>query len=100
MIGLFPAVAIAVVLGTLVGVGQHCVGGVDGFEPLGGVGVAGVYVRVMLAGQPAVCLPDFFFVGGAGYAQGVVVIGHCSACLHRIDDAAMVRADGVAVNML
>ena len=100
MFGLLPAVAIAVVLGPLIGVGQHFVSGVNRLEPLGGVGVAGVHVGVMLTGQPAVRLPDFLLVGGAGYAQDVVVIGHCSACLHKIDDATIVSPDDAAVNML
>ena len=41
-----------------------------------------VHVGMMLPGQPAVRLPDVFLVGVARYAQYVVVVSHCGACLH------------------
>ena len=77
--GAFPLVAVAVVFGALVGVRQDFVGGVDGLEPFGGVGVARVDIRVMLAGEAAVSLPDFLVVGAAGNAEGFVVVGHGDA---------------------
>ena len=79
LLSAFPLVAVAVVFGALVGVRQDFVGGVDGLEPLGGVRVARVDVRVMLPGEAAVGLPDFLVVGAAGNAEGFVVVGHGDA---------------------
>src|SRR3990170_9144216 len=71
---LLPALAVAVVLLPLVRVGEHLVGAVDLLEALLGPGVAGVDVRVVLAGEPAERLPDLLIGGGAGDAQHIVEV--------------------------
>ena len=53
LVGVAPVVAVLVVGGARLGVGQHLVGGADLLEALLGLGVAGVYVRVVLAGELA-----------------------------------------------
>ena len=101
MLRLLPAVAVAVILAALVGVGQHLVGGVDRLEPFRRPVVAGVDIGMMLPGQPPVRLPDFLLVRCAPHAQNVVIISHSALSASRkIGGNAILYHKAYAVNML
>ena len=100
LVGVFPLVAVAVVLGALIRVGQDLVSGVDGLEPFGGCIVPRVHVGMVLAGQPAVRLTDLFFVGGVRYAQYVIVIGHFGKLSHWHVAIDIIHQDAFLVNNL
>jgi hypothetical protein len=55
-------------------VAEHVVGRADLLEPLFGLIVAGVRVRVMLAGQLSVRASDVLRVGGLGHPEHVVIV--------------------------
>jgi len=63
-----------VVLGALLGVGQHRVGLAGLLEARLGGGVPRLDVRVVLAGDPAVRLRDLLLRGRLGHAQDLVVV--------------------------
>ena len=63
-----------VVPGLLVGVGQHLVGLVDLLELLLGLLVAGVHVRVVLAGQLFICFFDLVLRRALADAENLVII--------------------------
>ena len=63
-----------VVPGLLVGIGQHLVGLVDLLEFLLGLLVAGVHVRVVLAGQLFICFFDLILRRALADAEDLVII--------------------------
>src|SRR5262249_44413525 len=64
----------SVVLGTLILVAEHVVGGLDFFESFFRLLVPGIPVRMMLAGQFAVCLLDLVLGGTLLDTEYFVVI--------------------------
>ena len=86
-VGIYACVAVLVVSGTLLSIGQHFVGFFDFFEfDLGLFGrVALIAVRVELHRQFAISLFDFFVAGVLGNAQHFIKIsfGHVVISLMR-----------------
>ncbi len=79
LVGVLPLVAVFVVLSPFLGVREDLVGGVDLFEAGFGLGVSGVDVGVVPAGQAAIGRLDLFLRGRAGNAEDLVVVpGHAA----------------------
>src|SRR5690606_2974178 len=78
-----PGVAVLVVGGSLVGVGEHFVGLVGLLEFLFGILVIRIAVRVIFHCQPAIGLFQLGFTGAALHAQHfiIVTLGHISCFL-------------------
>ena len=79
---LVPVVAEAVVELALFGVFEGFVGFADLFEPAFGLGVVGIDVRMVLAGETPIGAFDLLFVGFAVDAEDfVIVLAHASSML-------------------
>jgi hypothetical protein len=72
-----PCMAIAVVYGALVCVGEHGIGFADFLEFFFRVGIVGIAVRMELQGQFAVGALEFDLGDRAGHAQHFIVIAFC-----------------------
>ena len=70
-------VAVAVVDGALVGVGEHGVGFADFLEFFFRVGIVGIAVGMKLQRELAIGALEFQLRDGAGHAQHFVVIAFC-----------------------
>ena len=73
-VGIHARVAVLVVPGLLVGVGQYFVGLVDLLELLLSLLVAGVQVRVVLPGHFLICLFDLILGSALGNSQDLIII--------------------------
>jgi hypothetical protein len=69
--------AVSVVDGALLRVGQHGVGLTDLLKPLLRVGVVGIAVGMVLERQFAVGTLEFEVSDGAGNAENLVIIAFC-----------------------
>ena len=95
--GLGTVVAELVVLGALLGIGEHLIGLVDLLEALLGRLVPRVHVRVVLLGQRPVGLLDGRVVRVLGHAQNLVVVSFvCHICI-TLSGGKRIRDQGLGI---